>query len=66
MSKIEIENHMVMDGEWSEDDERIIGECEECGEEIYSDNYYLRDGVGHLFCCKECAMDYYEIEEVND
>ena len=65
MSRIDIENHMVMDGEWSEDDDRIIGECEECGELIYSDNYHLEDGNGHFFCCKECAMDYYDIVEVN-
>ena len=62
----EIENHMVLDGEWSEDDERIVGECANCGELIYSDDYHLIDGMSNLFCCKNCALEYYDIIEVDD
>ena len=65
MSKIDIENHMVMDGEWSEDDERIVGECEECGEVIYDGEYHLEDASGHMFCCKDCALGYNGVREVN-
>lgn len=62
----EIENHMVLDGEWSEDDERIVGECANCGELIYGDDYHLVDTNSNLFCCKSCALEYYDIIEVDD
>lgn len=65
MAKIEIENHMVVDGEWPEDDDRIIGECAECGDVVYSDDYHLEDGSGNLFCCHSCALQYYDIVEVD-
>ena len=62
----EIENGMVVGGEWSEDDERIIGECEECGELIYRDDYHLVGLHDELFCCKDCVLSYYGVEEVDD
>ena len=65
-STMEIENGMVVDGEWSEDDERIVGECEECGELIYSDAYHLEGPQNVLFCCKDCALEYYGVTEVED
>lgn len=65
MTKIEIENHMVKDGEWSEDDERIAGECAECGELIYKDEYHLEDTDGNMFCSSDCALAFNDIVEVN-
>lgn len=65
MTKIEIENHMVKDGEWSEDEERIVGECAECGELIYKDEYHLEDTDGNMFCSSDCALAFNDIVEVN-
>lgn len=42
---------------------KIIGICEKCGESIRSDYMYYCDNENNMFCCKECAVNYYGIKE---
>lgn len=46
-------------------DVRIVGYCEECGDSITDDIEICHcDEEGHLFCCKECALIYCGIHEL--
>lgn len=42
---------------------KIIGFCENCGEEIRADYTYTKDNDGNTFCSQDCAVEYYGIEE---
>lgn len=42
----------------------IIGCCTQCNEEIEAGYEYCKDAEDNLFCCKDCALDYYGIESV--
>lgn len=35
---------------------RVRGECDECGEELYEDEYYYKDDSGGTYCSEECAI----------
>lgn len=34
---------------------RVRGTCDECGEELYEDEYYVTDGMNGTYCSEECA-----------
>ena len=43
---------------------KVIGRCEECGEFIYDDSGEMYvDGEMNYFCCASCAMTYYGIHQ---
>lgn len=42
---------------------KIIGNCEQCSGSIRSDYTYYCDYENNMFCCEECAVKYYGIEE---
>lgn len=44
----------------------IIGRCERCGEELSPDWEIWRDDDDNLFCCRDCAIQFHGIEEVDD
>ena len=46
------------------DYEEIVGECQNCEKVISTEaeGYYKKDDM--LFCCTECVMEHYGIEEV--
>ena len=41
-----------------------IGECAECGNEIYAEFSFFKDNEDNMFCSEECAKEYHEIKEV--
>ena len=42
----------------------IITNCENCGEPIYDDNNHIfTDDDGNYFCCKKCALQFYNIRK---
>jgi hypothetical protein len=47
------------------DDVRILGYCEECGNEITDefDEYYVSDD-GTVFCGYECCLEYYGVTKM--
>lgn len=34
---------------------RVRGTCDECGEELYEDEYYVIDDMNGTYCSEECA-----------
>ena len=42
---------------------KIIGNCAYCTDEIESENVSYTDNIGNMFCCEECAKEYYGIKE---
>lgn len=34
---------------------RVRGTCDECGEELYEDEYYVTDDMNGTYCSEECA-----------
>lgn len=42
-----------------------IGVCDKCGESLYEEYEIWTDYNGNKFCSKDCAIDYYEIEEMD-
>lgn len=34
---------------------RVRGTCDECGEELYEDVYYVTDDMNGTYCSEECA-----------
>lgn len=34
---------------------RVRGTCDECGEELYEDGYYVTDDMNGTYCSEECA-----------
>ena len=34
---------------------RVRGTCDECGEELYKDEYYVTDDMNGTYCSEECA-----------
>ncbi|MCH5298042.1 MAG: hypothetical protein J1E85_10305 [Ruminococcus sp.] len=41
----------------------IMGVCANCDEELRADCTYFSDFSDNVFCSKECAIEYHEIEE---
>ena len=56
-----IENRMVLDDFESKDG--YVGECEQCGERLYSGYEIYTDESGNLYCCLQCAIDANGIKE---
>ena len=42
-----------------------VGDCEQCGEELYEEYEIWTDDNGNKFCSEDCAKDYYGIKEIN-
>lgn len=45
------------------DTPKVMGYCDTCGEELRADYIYTEDNDGNTFCSKDCAVEYYGIEE---
>lgn len=45
---------------------KVIGHCARCGEELSPDWELWRDDDDNFFCCRDCAIEYHGIEEVED
>ena len=43
---------------------RIMGRCKTCNEELREDYTYFTDENDQTFCCLECALEHYQIKEV--
>lgn len=43
----------------------IVGICEQCGDDIYSDYTHWIDGERNMFCSRDCVEQYYGIKEVD-
>lgn len=73
--KITYEVHNELEGSPSEDflvcpycgdtDFSEAIECDGCGEYFSAEENHFADDVSHSFCSKECALDFYEIIEVD-
>lgn len=42
---------------------KIRGTCDECGEELYEDEYYYTDDGNGTYCSEECAQKANDIHE---
>ena len=43
---------------------KVIGECAECGAEIYKEYEFVIDNDGNKFCGDECAISFHGIKTV--
>lgn len=44
---------------------RKIGDCENCGKEIYEGHELWADYDNNLFCSEKCAEEYHGIKEID-
>lgn len=42
---------------------KVRGTCDECGEELYEDEYYYKDFSGNTYCSEDCAKKFNGIQE---
>lgn len=35
---------------------KVRNVCDQCGEELYEDEYYYTDNNGYVYCSEECAI----------
>ena len=42
---------------------KVRGQCDQCGEELYEDEYYYTDDGGYTYCSEECAVKANGIKE---
>ena len=42
-----------------------IGNCENCGENLYEEYEIWTDNNGSRFCSKDCAIEFYGIKEID-
>ena len=42
---------------------RIMGECMNCKEELREDYSYFTDDYENTFCCRDCALEFYNLRE---
>lgn len=43
---------------------RIIGKCKNCNKVLTEDYEAHKDYASHLFCSADCALEWYEVEEI--
>lgn len=44
----------------------IMGMCDRCQDYIYLNNTYWTDFDGNKFCSRDCAEEYYGLQEVDE
>lgn len=42
---------------------KVIGLCDWCERELRADETYFTDDNDNIFCCQECALNYYGVRE---
>ena len=35
---------------------KICGKCDQCGRELYENEYYYTDNGGYIYCSEDCAI----------
>ena len=49
-----------------EEEEKIVGKCACCGEDVFDDCVHVRECIpgDKFFCSKECVYEYFNLEEM--